>query len=139
MEGNADVRSWVRLAADVLNEPDPAVAADRLRDARDPPDDEQLRRLVTGLHLHVNAVREVHSDLDGQPTVSLTPREQLILGFIANGGTASSAAARLGISERTVHKHRENLYRKLGAVDRLSAVLASQRLGFLPTPRTTDR
>ena len=39
---------------------------------------------------------------------------------------------RLGISPRTVHKHQEHLYRKLGAVDRLSAVLRAQEAGVLP-------
>jgi DNA-binding CsgD family transcriptional regulator len=62
----------------------------------------------------------------------LTAREQVILSLMARGGTAAGIAARLAISPRTVHKHQENLYRKLGAVDRLSAVLAAQRLGLLP-------
>lgn len=61
----------------------------------------------------------------------LTAREQVILSLMARGGTATGIAARLAISPRTVHKHQENLYRKLGAVDRLSAVLAAQRLGLL--------
>ncbi|MGO2809736.1 LuxR C-terminal-related transcriptional regulator [Glutamicibacter arilaitensis] len=38
------------------------------------------------------------------------------------------------ISPRAVHKHQENLYRKLGAVDRLSAVLRAQQCGLLATP-----
>ncbi|MFJ9323925.1 response regulator transcription factor [Streptomyces globisporus] len=38
---------------------------------------------------------------------------------------------RLGISPRTVHKHLNALYRKLGAADRLSAVLRAQDPGLL--------
>jgi hypothetical protein len=37
-----------------------------------------------------------------------------------------------------VHKHQENLYRKLGAVDRLSAVLEAQRAGLLTLDEHRD-
>ncbi len=56
----------------------------------------------------------------------------MVLELLARGSTAEGVAARLAISPRTVHKHQEHLYRKLGACDRLSAVLAAQRLGLLP-------
>jgi len=36
---------------------------------------------------------------------------------------------------RTVHKHVESLYRKLGTRDRVSTVLRAQEIGLLP-PRT---
>ncbi|WP_407661348.1 LuxR C-terminal-related transcriptional regulator [Frankia nepalensis] len=48
--------------------------------------------------------------------------------------TAGATARRLAISERTVGKHLERLYRKLGVTDRLTAVLRAQRLGLLPPP-----
>ena len=57
---------------------------------------------------------------------ALTPRERVVLELLATGSTAEGVAARLAISPRTVHKHQEHLYRKLGACDRLSAVLAAQ-------------
>jgi DNA-binding NarL/FixJ family response regulator len=47
--------------------------------------------------------------------------------------TAEAIGRRLGISNRTVHKHTENLYRKLAATDRLMAVLRAQALGLLPS------
>lgn len=72
------------------------------------------------------------------PAPLLTAREQLILTMLAQGRTAAAVATRLAISPRTVHKHQEHLYRKLGAVDRLSAVLAGQRLGLLPAPTLQD-
>lgn len=65
---------------------------------------------------------------------SLTARERIILTMLAQGRTAVGIATRLAISPRTVHKHQEHLYRKLGAVDRLSAVLAAQQLGLVPVP-----
>ena len=64
----------------------------------------------------------------------LTPRERIVLDHLARGGTVEGLAARLAISPRTVHKHQEHLYRKLGAVDRLSAVLSAQRLGLVGSP-----
>ncbi|MEU8442625.1 helix-turn-helix transcriptional regulator [Streptomyces microflavus] len=62
----------------------------------------------------------------------LTPRETNVLHLLATGLTAEVIGRRLGISPRTVHKHLNALYRKLGAADRLSAVLRAQGAGLLP-------
>lgn len=64
----------------------------------------------------------------------LTPRETNVLHLLATGLTAEGIGRRLGISPRTVHKHLNALYRKLGAADRLSAVLRAQDAGLLPGP-----
>lgn len=61
----------------------------------------------------------------------LTPREAEILTLVGQGLTARAVARRCGISERTVHKHLEQAYRKLGCCDRLSAVLLARGSGFL--------
>jgi len=61
----------------------------------------------------------------------LTQRETAVLGLLAGGLTAASIARRLGISERTVHRHQHHLYRKLGVSDRLLAVLRAYALGIL--------
>lgn len=63
--------------------------------------------------------------------IGLTPREVTVLVLLADGLTAAAAGRQLGISPRTVLKHQENLYRKLEVHDRVSAVLAAQRLGLL--------
>jgi DNA-binding CsgD family transcriptional regulator len=86
--------------------------------------------MIRGLDRHVQLLAR----LGGPEPVPcrLTPREQVILAALARGCTAQGIAARLGISPRTVHKHQEHLYRKLDAVDRLSAVLRGQELGLLP-------
>ncbi|WP_404392221.1 response regulator transcription factor [Humibacillus xanthopallidus] len=93
-----------------------------------------LHTLLVGLDRHIRlftaAVGMGVPDPGDAP--SLTPRERLVLSLLASGSTAEGVAARLMISPRTVHKHQEHLYRKLGACDRLSAVLAAQRLGLLP-------
>jgi len=65
----------------------------------------------------------------------LTPRQVTVLLLLADALTASAIAHRLGISVRTVHKHVESLYRKLGTRDRVSTVLRAQEIGLLP-PRT---
>lgn len=65
----------------------------------------------------------------------LTNREATVLGLLAEGLTAAAIGRRLGISERTVHRHQGHLYRKLQARDRLVAVLRAQHLGLLDTPR----
>ena len=57
-----------------------------------------------------------------------------MLALVADGHTAATVARRLLIGERTVHKHLQRLYAKLGVTDRLSAVLTAQRLGILPPP-----
>ncbi|MFF8413562.1 helix-turn-helix transcriptional regulator [Streptomyces omiyaensis] len=64
----------------------------------------------------------------------LTPRETHVLHLLATGLTAEVIGRRLGISPRTVHKHLNALYRKLGASDRLGAVLRAQDAGLLPRP-----
>jgi len=66
--------------------------------------------------------------------VRLTAREVAVLALVADGHTAGAGARRLLIGERTVHKHLQHLYAKLGVTDRLSAVLTAQRLGILPPP-----
>ena len=63
--------------------------------------------------------------------VELTRRELAVLHLLVEGCTAVAMAHRLGISVRTVQKHLEHVYRKLGVGDRLSAVLTAQRVGLL--------
>ena len=52
----------------------------------------------------------------------LSARERVVLELLATGGTAAAIGRALGISETTVRKHLQNLYRKLGVSDRVSAV-----------------
>lgn len=62
----------------------------------------------------------------------LTHRELAVLALVAQGLTAHAIAHQVGISERTVHKHLQNVYAKLGCRDRLSAVLHARRAGVFP-------
>jgi DNA-binding CsgD family transcriptional regulator len=96
-----------------------------------------IQALVTGLDSHIRhlaAAAQLACAAPDPAAVHLTPRERVVLDHIARGATVDGIAARLRISRRTVHKHQEHLYRKLGAVDRLSAVLSAQRLGLVKAP-----
>jgi DNA-binding CsgD family transcriptional regulator len=53
--------------------------------------------------------------------LGLTPREAGILGWVAQGKTNSEVAVLCDISERTVQKHLEHIYEKLGVETRTAA------------------
>ncbi|GAA2550064.1 DNA-binding CsgD family transcriptional regulator [Neomicrococcus aestuarii] len=99
-------------------------------------DAREIQRLIVGLESHLRLLHEMRPAADSahDAELRLTTRETLILEMIAQGKTATGIAARLAISPRTVHKHQEHLYRKLGAQDRLSAVLRAQSMGLLELP-----
>jgi len=61
----------------------------------------------------------------------LTGRELSTLQLLDDGLTAEAIGHRLGISPRTVHKHLENVYRKLGVRDRLLASRVAHEAGLL--------
>jgi two-component system, NarL family, nitrate/nitrite response regulator NarL len=61
----------------------------------------------------------------------LTPREQEILGMLAEGLPNKGIAARLGISDHTVKTHLEAIFDKLGASTRAEAVARAVRAGLL--------
>jgi DNA-binding CsgD family transcriptional regulator len=67
----------------------------------------------------------------------LTARELEALAFLAQGLSARTIAARMGLSPRTVNKHLGNLYRKLGTHDRLMAVSKAHDLGLLGSSAVT--
>ncbi len=93
---------------------------------------DQVQPLLRGLDRHLRLLGEL---VPRAASPLLTPRESVVLAMLAGGSTVAAISRRLLISPRTVHKHQENLYRKLTAVDRLSAVLRGQELGLLPRPQ----
>jgi DNA-binding CsgD family transcriptional regulator len=64
-------------------------------------------------------------------TMTLTRREQTVLGYLADGLTAEAIARRMSARPATVRKHLQNLYAKLGTSDRLGAVIRGRDLGLL--------
>lgn len=61
----------------------------------------------------------------------LTERQQEVLELLSDGLTMQAIAHRLGLSPRTVGKHLERVYRRLGTSDRLMTVMRAQREGLL--------
>lgn len=61
----------------------------------------------------------------------LTPREQEVLGLLAEGQTNDEIAERLVISAHTVARHRENLMAKLGLHSRSELVKYAIRKGLI--------
>jgi DNA-binding CsgD family transcriptional regulator len=62
----------------------------------------------------------------------LTPRQQEVLGYLAQGCSTDQIAARLVIGRETVRNHVRGILRALGVHSRLEAVAAARRLGLLP-------
>ena len=88
----------------------------------------QVQPLLRLLDRHFRTLRRNarsggHADLTG--------RELAVLHLLADGCTASVIGSRLVISPRTVHRHLHGIYRKLGAADRVRAVLVAQEAGLL--------
>ncbi len=67
-------------------------------------------------------------------TSLLTAREIEVLSVAAEGLTAREIGRRLGVAERTVTTHLNNIYRKLGATGRMAAVTVAVQAGLIPTP-----
>jgi DNA-binding CsgD family transcriptional regulator len=57
------------------------------------------------------------------PESALTVREREILRWVANGKTDRQVAVIVGLSHRTVQKHLEHIYTKLGVENRTAAVM----------------
>ncbi len=68
-----------------------------------------------------HSVRPDELGLDGLQALGLTPRQAAVLQLVGRGFTAPEAAAALGISTRTAHKHLEHCYRRLGVSSRREA------------------
>jgi non-specific serine/threonine protein kinase len=66
-----------------------------------------------------------------RPTGPLSARELEVLGLVAEGLTDARVAGRLHLSPRTVGRHLESVYRKLGVSSRTAAVKKAGELGLL--------
>jgi DNA-binding CsgD family transcriptional regulator len=105
----------------MVNRPDPDFTDDELRVCV------RLQPALVALYLRLTLAE----DSPGPASVALTRRERAVLGYLADGLTAEAIARRLPASPATVRKHLQNLYAKLGASDRLGAVVRALDLGLL--------
>lgn len=78
--------------------------------------------------------------MTGPPTTpALTPREQEVLALATGGCTSQQVARRLDLAPRTVEKHLEHAFRKLGANCRSEAAARLQELGGGVDPGSSPR
>jgi DNA-binding NarL/FixJ family response regulator len=69
--------------------------------------------------------------LPGPVAVKLTSREMEILRAAAKGRTSKRIARDLGLAVSSVETHFHNLFKKLGATNRLEAVSSALKLGLI--------
>jgi LuxR family maltose regulon positive regulatory protein len=67
----------------------------------------------------------------GRDDTPLTTRQMEVLRLVAEGFGDKDIAARLTLSEHTVHRHVANIYVRLGCSSRAAAVAQANRLGLL--------
>jgi DNA-binding CsgD family transcriptional regulator len=81
------------------------------------------------LGVAADRVREVPTDVKfNVAAVPLTAREREVLDWVAAGKTNRDIAAILGASPRTVEKHLERIYEKLGVETRTAAAMRGLKL-----------
>lgn len=64
------------------------------------------------------------------PDAALTPRETEVLSWLAKGKTNRDIADILGMSPRTVNKHLEHIFEKLGVETRAAAAALASRMHY---------
>ena len=94
--------------------------------------------LVARLQAHLRVAREMNAAMrargeEAEPPSALLPnpltqREMDVLEWVARGKTNRDVADILGMSPRTVNKHLEHIYEKLGVETRTAAVARLARL-----------
>jgi DNA-binding CsgD family transcriptional regulator len=92
----------------------------------------RLRPILSGIYDLAGRLDRVPPNPRGTCAgVRITDRELAVLNLTADGLKATAIGRRLGISPRTVSKHIENIYVKLGTHDRVTAIKRAQDLGLL--------
>ncbi len=76
-------------------------------------------------------LQQDESSRDEQALNGLTPREQEVLAHLADGARNIDIAETLGISPKTVARHRENIMRKLNLHSRTDLVKYAIRKGII--------
>jgi DNA-binding CsgD family transcriptional regulator len=84
-----------------------------------------VREPLGALYRNLLARRADH----GFAGLPVTPREREVLSWLAAGKTDRDIAEILGMSARTVQKHLQHIYEKLGVETRTAAVVRAMELG----------
>jgi DNA-binding CsgD family transcriptional regulator len=92
---------------------------------------DNVRDALAALYRNARLLQAAQVMEDDPPALSdarmerwrLTPREREMLRFVALGKTDREIGALAGVSVRTVHKHLQRIYEKLGVETRTAAVM----------------
>ena len=79
----------------------------------------------------VAAIMSAWTQTDEITSKNLTPRELDVLRWVVKGKTNQEIGMELGISQKTVEKHLEEIYSKLGVKSRVAAAVHAIREGLL--------
>ena len=93
-----------------------------------------IRKVVAGgFFFSAGVLVDEKNPVVSPPTLGqlLTETELLIFAVIGDGSDDGQAAARLGLSETTVHNHRQNIMRKLGVRTRTELMREAIRRGVV--------
>ncbi|MBH0775044.1 helix-turn-helix transcriptional regulator [Nocardia bovistercoris] len=102
--------------------------ARELTELADRIDDEGLR---ARLHAVGNRVAPIAADAPAWPPALLRPREIDVLEQVAQGLSTRQVAEALGLMPNTVKSYLKSAMHKLHATNRVQAIIAARRLGFL--------
>lgn len=76
-------------------------------------------------------LRALRGERPAGGATGLTPRECEVLGRMAEGLTNRQIAHELGLSPKTVNRHVENIFNKLGVASRAAAVATAMKAGAI--------
>ncbi|MBE0618820.1 MAG: response regulator transcription factor [Proteobacteria bacterium] len=82
-------------------------------------------------HVAVEALRQGKRPAEGGLLERLSPRERQVLQLVAEGRTNGEIARTLGVSKKTVEKHRASLVVKLGVKDLAGLIRLALKEGLI--------
>ncbi len=89
-----------------------------------------IRTVATGnVWLPLSLQTQMAAQLTRPKPNALSPREEEVVRYVAQGLRNAEIATRLAISEETVKTHLNRIFRKLGVRDRVGLALYASRIG----------
>ena len=91
-----------------------------------------------GVWMPVSVQSRLAARLRNRAANTLSPREEEVAQYVAQGLRNAEVAKRLFISEQTVKSHLNNIFQKLGVRDRVELTLYAARMGIVGTHEPRD-